>query len=94
MLGLSLRATAVVGLLMLPPIVSTTTIPAIAHETDDDEDAGNVGRSELRDFLREMLQARGERRDALMDLLEARRDRRGALRSLLEGDDEDGGGIA
>ena len=84
MLRQSLRATAVLGLLMLLPVLSTTTAPAIAQETsDDDEDVGNVGRSELRDFLKDAIQARRERRDRLMDLLEERRDRRSALLDLL-----------
>src|SRR6516164_1316193 len=85
MLRQSLRATAVLGLLMLLPVLSTTTAPAIAQETsDDDEDVGNVGRSELRDFLKDAIQARRERRDRLMDLLGERRDRRSELTDLLQ----------
>src|SRR4029079_9574722 len=96
MLGLSLRATAVLGLLVLPPVFSTTTAPAIAHEMgDDDEDVGNVGgsgrlldllrdRQDRRGALMDLLEGRQERRSALLDLLKARGDRRDALLDLLQ----------
>lgn len=78
---LPLMAAAALALVASPVLMAATTAPASAQEWRDRD--GDFTEGELREFLRDALEARGDRREALGDRLRDRRDRRSELLDMI-----------
>jgi hypothetical protein len=65
------------------PFNGVTTTPAFAQSLSDDDGAGDISGSEVRDFLMDQLRARRDRRALLRDFLAERRDTRDELMDLI-----------
>lgn len=82
---LPLLPTRALALAAFVPLVMAAAPPASAQESDDGRfGRGQISRDEVRDFLREALEARRESGDSMGERIQERRDRRADIMDMME----------